>query len=98
MQAATVHLALPEKSVFTDQQQPARASVLLTTRETLDGSAVDAVTRLVASSVPNLTPEDVSVSDDKGTLLTGGGSARTGQAQSALEDRCRPGPRACSTR
>lgn len=87
VQSATVHLALPEKSVFTEQRQPARASVLLATRSTLDEGAVDAVTRLVASSVPGLAPEDVSVSDDKGTLLTGGGSsARSGQAQVALED------------
>jgi flagellar M-ring protein FliF len=85
---ATVHLALPEKSVFTEQQQPARASVLLTTSKTLDAGAVDAVTRLVASSVPNLSPEDVSVSDAKGSLLTGGssGGAQALQAQTALED------------
>lgn len=85
--AATVHLALPEKSLFTEQQQPTRASVLLTTRGSLDGGAVDAVTRLVASSVPGLAPEDVSVSDDKGNLLSASdGGASGGEAQAALED------------
>ncbi len=83
--AATVHLALPEKSAFTEQQEPARASVLLTTRRPLDGGAVDAITRLVASSVPGLAPEDVSVSDEKG-LLSASGTGAGGEAQAALED------------
>lgn len=87
--AATVHLALPEKSVFTEKQQPTRASILLSTSKPLDAGAVDAVTRLVASSVPGLAPEDVSVSDDKGSLLTGSGTtggSQTLQAQTTLED------------
>lgn len=84
---ATVHLAMPEKSVFTEQQQPTRASVLLTTSSSLDGGAVDAVTRLVASSVPGLAPEDVSVSDDKGNLLSASDTgAGGGEAQAAMED------------
>ena len=84
---ATVHLALPEKKVFTEQQQPTRASVLLDTTRTLDAGQVDAVTRLVASSVPGLAAEEVSVSDNAGRLLTadGAGGVQERQAQTALE-------------
>ncbi len=88
VRSATVHLALPEKKVFTEQQQPTRASVLLDTARTLDAGQVDAVTRLVSSSVPGLAPEDVSVSDSTGRLLTadGAGGVQDRQAQAALED------------
>ncbi len=87
VRSATVHLALPEKKVFTEQQQPARASVLLDTTRTLDAGQVDAVTRLVASGVPGLAAEDVSVSDSSGRLLSsdGAGGAQERQAQTALE-------------
>ena len=88
VRAATVHLAMPEKKVFTDEQQPVRASVLLDTTRTLDAGAVDAVTRLVSSSVPGLLPEDVSVSDSAGRLLSseGQGGVQALEAQNALED------------
>ena len=88
VRAATVHLAMPEKKVFTDEQQPVRASVLLDTSRTLDSGAVDAVTRLVSSSVPGLLPEDVSVSDSSGRLLSadGAGGLQDLEAQNALED------------
>ena len=88
VRSATVHLALPEKKVFTEQQQPTRASVLVDTARTLDAGQVDAVTRLVASSVPGLAAQDVSVSDSTGRLLTadGAGGVQDRQAQAALED------------
>ena len=88
VRSATVHLAMPEKKVFTDEQQPVRASVLLDTTRTLDTGAVDAVTRLVSSSVPGLLPEDVSVSDSSGRLLSadGAGGLQDLEAQTALED------------
>src|SRR3978361_2329373 len=41
--AASVHLVLPEQQLFSDQQQHARASVLLTTRRTMDADKVNAV-------------------------------------------------------
>ena len=84
---ATVHLSLPEKKVFTEEQQQPRASVLLQTSGELEDGAVDAVTRLVSSSVPGLAPGDVSVSDGNGRLLTGEASGRTREkAQAELED------------
>ena len=72
---AEVHLALPEKRLFTEDQEPARASVLVQTNGPLGDEQVDAMTHLVASSVPSLAPKDVSITDGDGTLLTGNGTS-----------------------
>jgi flagellar M-ring protein FliF len=71
VRSAQVHLALPEKRLFSENQDPARASVLVQTDGTLSQSTVDAMTHLVASSVPSMSPKDVSITDGSGALLTG---------------------------
>ncbi|MCW2776594.1 MAG: flagellar M-ring protein FliF [Frankiales bacterium] len=75
VRSAEVHLALPEKRLFTDDQKPARASVLVSTDGSLGDDAIDAMTHLVASSVPDLQAADVSVTDSSGHLLTSEGSS-----------------------
>ena len=80
--AATVHLALPEKRLFSETQDAARASVLVQTKDTLSDSTVNAMTHLVASAVPGLSPKDVSITDGSGTLLTGDGTS-TGKNDTA---------------
>lgn len=77
VRSATVHLAIPAETVFTQASDQPTASVLLTMGggQTLDGDQVQAITSLVASSVPGLSPEKVSVSDSSGALLSGGGVA-----------------------
>ncbi len=71
VRSAQVHLALPEKRLFSENQEPARASVLVQSDGTLSDSTVDAMTHLVASSVPSMSPKDVSITDGNGNLLTG---------------------------
>ena len=86
---ATVHLALPEETLYSDEEQPRRASVLLDTERPVDSDTVDAVVHLVAAGVPELDPSDVSVSDTDGRLLTSGdgGAAGTGGGdRAAMED------------
>ncbi|MCW2606196.1 MAG: flagellar M-ring protein FliF [Frankiales bacterium] len=84
---AEVHLALPEKKLFTDDQKAARASVLVTSDGSLDDEAIDAMTHLVASSVPDLSASDVSVTDSSGRLLTAeGGAAGTDRATKARSE------------
>jgi flagellar M-ring protein FliF len=78
VRSAQVHLALPEKRLFSENQDPARASVLVQTDGTLSQSTVDAMTHLVASAVPSMSPKDVSITDGSGNLLTGDG-ATTGR-------------------
>ncbi|MBS0309459.1 MAG: flagellar M-ring protein FliF, partial [Proteobacteria bacterium] len=72
VQAARVHLALPKSSVFVRDQQKPTASVLLNLYpgRTLDQQQVSAVVHLVASSVPELPPGNVSVVDQNGNLLS----------------------------
>jgi flagellar M-ring protein FliF len=71
VEQARVHLTLPKDSVFVEQQQPAKASVMLKLRPGAEISAqnVQAVTNLVASAVEGLSPESVSVVDMNGNLL-----------------------------
>ncbi|MCX6400739.1 MAG: flagellar basal-body MS-ring/collar protein FliF [Propionibacteriales bacterium] len=69
---AVVHLALPEKQVFSDEQDPATASVLVDTSagKTLDDEQVQAVVHLIASSIDGLEPKKVTVADATGKVLT----------------------------
>lgn len=72
VQAARVHLALPEKSAFLRDSHPPGASVFLTlaTGRVLDPGQVDAIVHLVSSSVPGMARGDVSVVDQAGRLLS----------------------------
>ena len=72
VQAARVHLALPNQNGFFREQQKPSASILLTLHpgRSLDKAQVAGIVHLVASSVPEMNPKDVSVVDDAGTLLS----------------------------
>jgi flagellar M-ring protein FliF len=69
---ARVHLAMPKPSVFVRDQQKPTASVLLNLQpgRALDQAQVSAIVHLVASSVPELLPSNVTVVDQNGTLLS----------------------------
>lgn len=77
VQAARVHLALPNQNGFFREQQKPSASVLLTLHpgRTLERGQVAGIVHLVASSVPELSPAAVSVVDDSGKLLSATGEA-----------------------
>lgn len=72
IEAARIHLAFPKETVFARQQQPPTASVLVRLHpgRTLDAGQVAAIVHLIASSVPKLSPDKVSVIDQTGNLLT----------------------------
>lgn len=72
VQAARVHLAMPKASVFVRDQQKPTASVLLNLRQgrALDQQQVSAIVHLVASSVPELSPKNVTIVDQSGNLLS----------------------------
>lgn len=72
--AARVHLALPEKSAFLRESVPPRASVFvqLARGRVIAPGQVDAVVNLVASSVPGMARQDVTVVDQTGKLLSRG--------------------------
>ncbi|HWV62601.1 MAG TPA: flagellar basal-body MS-ring/collar protein FliF, partial [Oxalicibacterium sp.] len=72
VQAARVHLAIPKASVFVRDQQKPTASVLLNLHpgRILDQQQVSAIVHLVASSVPELSPKNVTIVDQAGNLLS----------------------------
>src|SRR5437899_54073 len=73
-QDATVHLALPQKDVFATDTQKPTASVLVTTAlgRTLTSDQVQSVVHLVAASVVGLDPNQVTVADSAGNVLSTG--------------------------
>lgn len=72
VQAARVHLAMPKDSIFVSEQKSPTASVLLNLHpgRTLDPQQVSAIVHLVASSVPELSPKNVTLVDQNGSLLS----------------------------
>ena len=75
VEAATVHVVIPEDDLFTDDERRPTASVLVKTKpgKTLAPEQVQAVVHLVASSVEGLEPTQVTLADDKGTVLSAPG-------------------------
>lgn len=67
-----MHLALPKPSAFTRQKEPASASVVLHLRggSALEAGQVSAIEHLVASSIPRMPVENVTVVDQFGRLLS----------------------------
>lgn len=71
VEQARVHITFPKDSLFLDERQPAKASVLVKLRSGAQLSAqnVAAICQLTASAVDGLLPEAVSVVDARGNLL-----------------------------
>ncbi|WP_321367193.1 flagellar basal-body MS-ring/collar protein FliF [uncultured Desulfuromusa sp.] len=72
VEAARIHLALPEKRLFREQQQQATASVIvkLTSGRSLKESQLQGIIHLVAGSVEGLESENVTVVDSSGKVLS----------------------------
>ncbi len=71
VQQARVHLTFPRESVFVEQRQPAKASVMVKLRPGthLGPQNVAAIANLIASAVEGLAPEAVAIVDMNGSLL-----------------------------
>ncbi|WP_293780315.1 flagellar basal-body MS-ring/collar protein FliF [uncultured Oxalicibacterium sp.] len=80
VQSARVHLAMPKQTVFVRDQQKPTASVLLNLYpgRSLDQQQVSAIVHLVASSVPDLPPKNVTIVDQSGNLLSENNSKPAG--------------------
>ncbi len=72
VEAARIHLALPEKRLFREQQQQATASVIikLSSGRALKESQLQGIIHLVAGSVEGLESENVTVVDSSGKVLS----------------------------
>lgn len=71
---ARVHLVLPEHSLFNQDGDKSRASVTLFMKdgETVNNQQVQGIQRLVASAVPNMDVNAVTVVDQSGVTLSRG--------------------------
>ncbi|MGR3310236.1 MAG: flagellar basal-body MS-ring/collar protein FliF [Candidatus Brocadiales bacterium] len=80
---AQIQIVMPEPSIFTESEKPATASIVLKLRANTGGSLrptqIAGITHLVCSSVEGLKPENVTITDNHGNLLSK-------RARSSLDD------------
>ncbi|MBL0717049.1 MAG: flagellar M-ring protein FliF [Desulfosarcina sp.] len=69
---ARVHIVMSSRSLFIEQDEPATASVVLTMRRgrMLNQNQVQGIIHLVSSSISGLNPDNITVIDSNGTMLT----------------------------
>jgi flagellar M-ring protein FliF len=94
IQAARVHLVLPERPLFSREAPEPSASIVVRVRGALEQQQIRAVRHLVASSVNGLKPQRVSIVDESGNLLADGAGTDVDQAagderRNAFEKRMR---------
>ncbi len=72
VEAARVHIVVPERVLFREDEKPATASVVLklSGNRPLDSGTSKAITHLVASSISGLDAEKVTIVDSRGNLLS----------------------------
>jgi flagellar M-ring protein FliF len=75
VRSARVHIVMPERDMFATESRKATAAVTVKTSGRLSGEAVESIRYLVASSVPELSAESVSIVDQTGALLARAGEA-----------------------
>lgn len=89
VKSARVHLVIPEPRLFQEDRKEATASVILNLRgaRSISNRQVEGIAYLVASSVEGLNPDNVTILDSSGRLLSekNYGSGVTGLSSSQLE-------------
>ncbi len=80
VKAARVHIVMPDEGSFRRAKQPPSASVIIRTEGPDDSSAAQAIRHLVASSLPGMTVDQVTVLDTDGMIL----SSSDGEATDAV--------------
>ena len=88
---ARVHLVLAKREPFAREQQQAQASVVLATAglQRMGDDEVQAIVNLVATAVPGLKPENISVVDSRGQLLARSGRSANADGSSRSNDEAR---------
>lgn len=91
---ARVHLTIPKRELFSEKNPEPAASVVIRARGTIAAAQVQAIQNLIASAVPGMSANAVTVIDEKGVML-GGGAAPAGstiahdERIASFEDRMR---------
>lgn len=90
VEQARVHLVIPEKSLFKENEKPATASIVLKMKSNrmLKDSEVQGIVHLMASSIEGMSPEQVTVLDSRGKILSKGGGTtdQTARMTSAMQE------------
>ncbi|WP_457105775.1 flagellar basal-body MS-ring/collar protein FliF [Methylobacterium sp. P5_C11] len=87
VQAARVHLVLPERRLFERDRESPSAAIVLKLMGDLDAGQVRAIRHLAASAVEGLKPERVSIVDERGRLLADGARDASADIATGFEDR-----------
>jgi flagellar M-ring protein FliF len=88
IQAARVHLVLPERPLFSRETPEPSASIVVRVRGALEPQQIKAIRHLVSSAVSGLKPQRVSIVDESGQLLADGAA---GDNDNAVGDERRAG-------
>jgi len=69
--SATVKIAIPKQSVFTQRKTPPTASAILNLRDgaSLSAKQITGIKNFIASAVPKLTPEHIKLINQNGSVL-----------------------------
>jgi len=73
VESSRVHIVMPARSLFIEEEEPATASVILKLRrgKFLSKEQIQGIVHLISSSIPRLDPEDVTIIDNSGKMLAG---------------------------
>src|SRR5438034_2952895 len=80
IQAARVHLVLPERPLFSRETPEPSASIVVRVRGSLEPQQIRAIRHVVASAVNGLQPPRVAIVDEAGQLLADGASSEADNA------------------
>jgi flagellar M-ring protein FliF len=74
IEAARVHIVIPEPSLYEDKENPATASIVVKTRagSRMAQEQVQGIVNLTAKSVEGLKPDNITVVDTSGNMLNEG--------------------------
>ncbi|HCL80674.1 MAG TPA: flagellar M-ring protein FliF, partial [Nitrospiraceae bacterium] len=72
VEQARVHIAIPERTIFTEKEERPTASIVLKLRagRVLNQGQIGGIVHLVSSSVEGLQPQNITVIDNTGNLLS----------------------------
>jgi flagellar M-ring protein FliF len=87
VQAARVHLVMPERPLFSRDKVEPSASIVLKVRGTLEAQQVRAIRHLVATAVSGLRPQRISIVDEAGSLLADGASEDPNGGEMGTDER-----------
>ena len=87
VQAARVHLVMPERPLFSRDKIEPSASIVLKVRGALEPGQVRAIRHLVATAVNGLRPQRISIVDEQGQLLADGAADDTNGSDVGSDER-----------